>query len=141
MALVLRLTRRAEFLRAARQGRKSATPGLVLQAVATPALYRSEQTARLGFTASRKVGGAVVRNRVKRRLRAAADLVIKDHADPGYDYVLIGRAQTATRPFTALLQDLETALKRLGRFTDVTAVVRVTSDAPLDPQGNGTPSS
>lgn len=138
MALVLRLTRRAEFLRAARTGRKWAMPGLVLQAVATPQPIRSETSARLGFTASRKVGGAVVRNRVKRRLRAAADLVIKDHAEAGYDYVLIGRAETAQRPFTALLQDLETALKRLGRFSTAGAAGKATA---LEPSGNGTPSS
>ena len=138
MALVLRLTRRADFLRAARNGRKWATPGLVLQAVATPRTSRSDSMLRLGFTASRKVGGAVVRNRVKRRLRAAADLVIKDHAEVGYDYVLIGRAETARRPFTALLQDLESALKRLGRLS---ATVTPGSAAPLESPGNGTPSS
>lgn len=121
MAVVQRLTRRAEFLRAARQGRKWATPGLVLQAVATPLVCRSENTARLGFTASRKVGNAVIRNRVKRRLREAARAVLDVYGEPGYDYVLIGRPLTATRPFTALLQDLETALKRLGRFAEPAA--------------------
>lgn len=130
MTVVLRLTRRAEFLRAARQGRKCATPGLVLQAVATPHVCCAEGAARLGFTASRKVGGAVVRNRVKRRLRAAAREIVAHKAEPGYDYVLIGRPQTATRPFTALLQDLESALKRLGRLAE--------GPAPHHP-GNGTP--
>jgi len=115
MALVLRLKRRSAFLNAARQGRKWAMPGLVLQVVATPPAERVEGVARLGFTASRKVGCAVSRNRVKRRLRAAAAQVLGERAIPGTDYVLIGRAQTATRPFTALLQDLETALKRLER--------------------------
>lgn len=130
MAVVLRLTRRAEFLRAARQGRKWATPGLVLQAVATPLVCRSEDTLRLGFTASRKVGNAVARNRVKRRLRAAAQAVIDPRAEPGYDYVVIGRPQTATRPFTALLQDLETALKRLGRLAEPAAPDTTESGAP-----------
>lgn len=128
MTVVLRLTRRAEFLRAARQGRKCATPGLVLQAVATPHVCRADGAARLGFTASRKVGGAVVRNRVKRRLRAAAREIVAGRAEAGYDYVLIGRPQTATRPYAALLQDLETALKRLGRLAD-----------PPPPPDNGAP--
>jgi len=123
MVTVQRLKQRSDFVRATRRGRKWATPGLVLQAVATPLAFRAvesaEPRARLGFTASKRVGGAVVRNRVKRRLRAAADTVFKNCAEPNYDYVLIGRAQTATRPFTALLQDLETALKRLGRYQPI----------------------
>ena len=69
---------------------------------------------RVGLTVSRRVGGAVVRNRVRRRLRAAVERVIPDHAKEGYDFVVIGRAATVRRPFPALLGDLETALRRLG---------------------------
>ena len=71
---------------------------------------------RVGFTVSRKVGGAVVRNRVRRRLRAAVDAVMPAHAAPGNDYVVIGRAATVRRPFDALSADLETALKHLGAW-------------------------
>ncbi len=138
MALVLNLRRRADFLRAARLGRKWATPGLIVQAVATPSVLASEHALRIGFTASRKVGGAVIRNRAKRRLREAARQVIAPFAEPGYDYVLIGRPQTVDRPFTALLQDLQTALKRLGRLRPV-APAAPGGDAPTDPPGNGTP--
>lgn len=69
---------------------------------------------RIGLTVTRKVGGAVVRNRVRRRLRAAVERVMPVHAREGYDFVVIGRAATLKRPFQALLRDLETALERLG---------------------------
>jgi ribonuclease P protein component len=68
---------------------------------------------RVGFTASRKVGNAVVRNRAKRRLRAAAAQILTDQGRPGTDYVLIARSGTAERPYLALLDDLAAALRRI----------------------------
>jgi ribonuclease P protein component len=62
---------------------------------------------RVGFTASRKVGGAVLRNRAKRRLRAAALPLL---AREGHDYVLVARTATLSRPFAELTRDLEKAL-------------------------------
>jgi ribonuclease P protein component len=71
---------------------------------------------RVGITASRKVGNAVARNRVRRRLREAARLVLPACAAQGRDYVLVGRAATLHRPFPALLEDLQAALRRLGAY-------------------------
>jgi ribonuclease P protein component len=106
-----RLKRRPEFLQVASTGQKAAVPGLVLQA-----RDRADGEAlRVGFTASRKVGGAVERNRAKRRLRAAAEQVIASGGQLAHDYVLIARAETAKRPFPLLLDDLDRALKRVGR--------------------------
>jgi ribonuclease P protein component len=76
----------------------------------------AEEPPRIGFTASRKVGIAVARNRARRRLRAAAGEVIPRHAAPGHDYVMIARAGTLTRPYQALVEDLKTALRRLGVY-------------------------
>lgn len=112
---VTRLKRRPEFLRVAGLRRKWAAPGLILQAapqVAAP--DPAKPFARVGFTCSKKVGNSVARNRAKRRLKAAADEVLPRLAAPGNDYVVIGRKETLTRPYSLLLQDLQTALKRLG---------------------------
>jgi ribonuclease P protein component len=106
----LRLKRRAEFLRVAGKGRRAATHGLVLQA-----LPRADcGPARLGFTVTRKVGNAVVRNRTRRRLKEAARLLLAAEPVSGVDLVLIGRDATRGRAFTALTDDLRRALAKLG---------------------------
>lgn len=84
-------------------------PGLVLQ-------VRDRKDGlppRIGFTTTKKLGNAVIRNRTKRRLREAARLGLGGFALCGFDYVLIGRAATAARPFAALRQDLIAAVGRL----------------------------
>lgn len=103
-----RLKRRREFLRVAERGKRAGRPGLVLQA-----LGGTGAPLRVGFTATKKLGGAVVRNRAKRRLREAARLVLTDPPE-GWDLVLIGREATASRPFDALVADLSGALSALG---------------------------
>jgi ribonuclease P protein component len=118
MAGLARLKRRAEFLQVAGKGRRWATPGLVLQAWSRPSGTDHPPAARVGFTASRKVGIAVERNRARRRLRAAVDQVLPEHGAPGQDYVVIARGTTMKRPFALLLGDLETALRRLGAWRE-----------------------
>lgn len=105
------LKKRRDFLTAARAHRW-VTPSMVVQG-----RPRGDHAApRIGYTCSKKVGGAVQRNRAKRRLRAAAAAMLPDKGRPGWDYVLIGRRDaTAARPFPLLLSDLETALDRLHR--------------------------
>ncbi len=107
---------RADFLRIAANRSKVVTPGLILQAAPRPP-DRTGGGVRVGFTASRKVGNAVIRNRAKRRLRGVAAEILADHANPDTDYVLIARSGTAERPYSALLDDLAAALRRIGRST------------------------
>jgi ribonuclease P protein component len=144
----MRLKRRAEFLRVAAKGRKVATHGLVLQALTRD----DNQPARIGFTVTKKLGGAVVRNRARRRLKEAARLELASLERAGLeragleragleraglepaslepagperasevlgsvDLVLIGRATTARREFSALRDDLRRALRKAGVIT------------------------
>ena len=109
-----RLKRRADFLAVAATRRRHAMPGLILQA----RRRGDADAARVGFTASRKVGMSVERNRARRRLKAAVAQVMGDHAVLGVDYVVIARTETLKRPFPALLADLEAAMKRLDSYAE-----------------------
>jgi ribonuclease P protein component len=132
MAAVARLKRRPDFLRVAAGRRKWVAPGVILQA-----LGQGESTsstggmapARVGFTASAKVGNAVVRNRARRRLRAAAASVMPLHARPAHDYVLIARAGTLQRRFVDLVADLEAGLRRLGLYCEDADSVPATGES------------
>jgi ribonuclease P protein component len=108
------LKTRADFLRVAATRRRAVTPGLILQAARRPEGSGRAAWVRVGFTASRKVGNAVTRNRAKRRLRSVAVSILPDKGKPGTDYVLIARASTVDRPYDALIADFEGALRRVS---------------------------
>lgn len=104
------MKKRADFLAAARAGRQG-TAGMLVQARNR---RDGEDTVRVGFTCSKKLGNAVTRNRAKRRLRAVARQVLPGLARKGWDYVLIGRpGTTVDRPFEELERDLTFALEKL----------------------------
>ncbi|MFN3946201.1 MAG: ribonuclease P protein component [Allosphingosinicella sp.] len=105
------LTRRADFL-AANRGLRAPMPGFVL-------LVRprgdGDPAMRLGITVTKKIGNAVVRNRMKRRFRALARDLLPDAGIAGADHVLIGRAGGVERPFDQLRAELAKALGRVRR--------------------------
>ena len=112
------LKKRAEFLRL-RGGARFATPSFILETrlrAADDMLKADEPLqpdARFGYTVTKKLGGAVVRNRIRRRLKAAVNLIAPKLAHPGHDYVLVARIAAYDRAFADLKKDLERALQRV----------------------------
>ncbi len=128
------IKQRRDFVRAANHGQRLGLPGLNLQARRRRAEEPAETPVRVGFTCSKKVGGAVQRNRAKRRLRAVAAEVLPATARPGWDYVLIGRREaTAARPFPALLADLAEGVARLHAREDKADAARARGETPAPP--------
>lgn len=116
MAIVT-LKKRSEFLRI-RGGARWSCAAFVLEAKprtepAEPAAAATRGGPRFGFTVTKQLGPAVVRNRIRRRLKAAVGHLAAQHGRPGCDYVLIARAPSLTRPFADLKKELEDALHRV----------------------------
>jgi ribonuclease P protein component len=105
-----KLRRRRDFLAAA-AGAKAPMAGFVLQ----ERRRDDEGPARVGFTVSKKVGGAVERNRVRRRLREVVRLSAARNLRSGSDYVLVGRSTALEMPFSRLVEDFAGALVRLDK--------------------------
>ena len=105
-ASLRRLTKRSQFLRAAR-GNRAGRPSFALQAIAS-----EDETPGLGYTVTKKTGNSPERNRIKRRLRAAAG-ACANAFEPQHDYVLVGRREALATPFGELVADLTKLLERV----------------------------
>jgi ribonuclease P protein component len=106
-----RLKKRSEFLAVSKTGKKWVTPAFIIQ------IYERATCGpfRYGITASRKVGGAVDRNRAKRRLRALIKEFLPPLAHPGVDYVFIARQEILKRDFAVMKEELKRALTKLSK--------------------------
>jgi ribonuclease P protein component len=111
-----RLKKRWQFLAVAKG--RSAARGAVLVQGQPRAENPSPALIGVGFTATKKIGGAVERNRAKRRLREAARRLLPLHGEGGHDYVLVARQGAVTRPWARLLDDVESALISLAAGGD-----------------------
>lgn len=114
MSEVLVLKKRKDFVRVASKGEKMVASTLILQAA--PSLSAPENAVRVGYTTTRKLGKAHIRNRTRRRLRAAVREIFPQYAAAGTDYVLIGRYNTADCPFEKLKNDLLWTTKKINKL-------------------------
>lgn len=106
------IKKRPDFLHVTRNGYKIVKSGLVLQAARTRRLF-TPPVYRIGYTASKKIGNAVCRNRAKRRLRALCAALLPSEAVVGYDYVIIARHSTIDMPYKKLYKELKYALNEI----------------------------
>lgn len=111
---LITLKKRAEFLRV-RGGARWASPSFVLEAKPRVECDKPSSPPRFGFTVTKRLGNAVIRNRIRRRLREATRVVAPDLAQAGFDYVLIARTRACDQPFRELTVELEQALGRVHR--------------------------
>jgi ribonuclease P protein component len=109
------LRRRSDFIRLQQTGQKWVTPAFVVQCFVS----KEEKQPLFGLTVTKKVGSAVVRNRIRRRLRAVIEAYCQENGQSikGWEFVLIGRHEALTRPYDTLLKDLGWALRRLKQNT------------------------
>ncbi|MFT3727411.1 MAG: ribonuclease P protein component [Terricaulis sp.] len=122
---VERLRKRAQFL-FVREGLRAGRPTMSVEA-----RRRAEAGAiGVGFTASRKVGNAVIRNRARRRLREAARQLLSEYGLAGVDYVIVARQAAPDAPWAALLDDLQNALIRLRADLESGAQTRPRTPRP-----------
>lgn len=108
-AKLIQIKKRADFLKVQSKGRKWVSHGLIIQT-----MPNDEDIKRIGFTVTKRTDkSAVKRNRIKRRLRAAAADILPEYAKNGQDYILVGRPQTLTRPYDALKKDIKWCLGKM----------------------------
>lgn len=116
MSNLERIKTRKEYLAIAATGRRWVTPAFVIQ---TKESGDKDSAPHVGFTVTKKVGNAVIRNRVRRRLKEAAREIIPFKASRGWEYVLIGRHTCLDITYERIKSDLKWALKKLDAKADL----------------------
>ncbi len=109
---IVRLQKRADFVRLTHKGRKQFAPAFIFQSLST----KQDGTVRIGFTASKKIGNAVQRNRAKRRLRAVTDELIRlnpTFSTTPHDFVFVARRAVIDYPYEKLKTDIKNCLEKI----------------------------
>ena len=125
MLKILKITKTDEYKAISKDNEKFYSKTLILLRKNTPEEYlfnqkngnNASEFCRVGYTASKKVGSAVVRNKAKRRLKEAARKIMPEMAESGYDYVIIAKAAIKEADFDKILSDLRFCVKRIGKKT------------------------
>lgn len=117
-AIVTSLTKRVDYLSVAGTRRKWITPSFIVQVKPD---HQEGESIAVGFTASKKVGNAVKRNRARRRLKEAVRITIKETGQTGWAYVFIARESAVSYPFEKILSDMKWALAKLHKGADLEA--------------------
>ena len=112
------ITHRRDFLAANASGKRFVISTFILLCCQRNPTHPAPPPARFGYTVTKKMGGAVVRNRIKRRLREAVRAAATPHTKDGYDYILISRNKALDCPFTDLTRDMEFAFSRIHAIKD-----------------------
>ena len=120
------IKKRPDFVHVTHNGYRIVKSGFILQAAKTKRLF-NPPVYRIGYTASKKIGNAVCRNKAKRRLRALCHELFARYAVAGYDYVIIARYVTIEADYKKLYKELKTALKEIK--LEINAILK-TSQAP-----------
>jgi len=107
------LKKRSDFLRL-RAGKRYSTKSLILETKASEPNAKTKSS-RVGYTVTKKVGNAVIRNRIRRRLREIVSKTFPEKSLPNHEYVIIGKYGALTRNFASILKDLEQALDHVHR--------------------------
>ena len=121
MSTLNRIKKRKDYLAIAATGRRWVTPSFVLQVRESDNI---EQGPFVGFTVTKKVGNAVIRNRVRRRLKEAAKEVFPHKATAGWEYVVIGRNACVDIAYERIKSDLKWALKKLAAKADLNSPLK-----------------
>ena len=115
------ISNRRDFLTANGKGKRFVTGTFILLCTEREAAHPAPPPARFGYTVTKKMGGAVQRNRIKRRLREAARQGALHHGREGHDYVLISRHKALDCPFPDLVRDMEFAFSRIHAMKNGTS--------------------
>ena len=121
MAQIERIKVRKDYLAIQASGRRWVTPAFVLQ---TKKADDSERSPHVGFTVTKKVGNAVIRNRVRRRLKEAAREIFPLKARDGWDYIVVGRYACMDMAYARIKSDMKWALSKLGADADLKTAPR-----------------